>query len=348
MDDLRQHITLGEREVFNVHSTDYPGTYSAYDDIWSFDKFKKNFKVDIVSSNNSEMELEFDFIGIDAAIANSVRRVLLAEVPSIAIEKVFMYNNTSLMQDEVLAHRLGLVPIKADPRLFEYRQDGDTEGTAEDTLEYELKVRCKRNPNVSSDVTDPKLMYIDHHVTTKHLKWIPRGNQSEIFKEIQVRPVGEEMGDDNCILINKLRPGQEMEVKMHAVKGIGKDHAKFSPVATASYRLLPKIILKSPFINDAAVKLQSCFAPGVIGIKEKDNIKEAYVADARLDNCSREVFRHEDLKENVELKKVRNHFIYTVESTGALYPNVLVTESIKILMRKCQYFLQELEDIGDG
>lgn len=41
-----------------------------------------------------------------------------------AIEKVFIYNNTSIVQDEVLAHRLGLVPIKADPRLFEYRNPG--------------------------------------------------------------------------------------------------------------------------------------------------------------------------------------------------------------------------------
>lgn len=43
-----------------------------------------------------------------------------------AIEKVFIYNNTSIIQDEVLAHRLGLIPIKADPRLFEYRNTGTT------------------------------------------------------------------------------------------------------------------------------------------------------------------------------------------------------------------------------
>lgn len=48
------------------------------------------------------------------------------QVPTMAIEKVFIYNNTSIVQDEVLAQRLGLIPIKADPRLFEYRNTGKT------------------------------------------------------------------------------------------------------------------------------------------------------------------------------------------------------------------------------
>ena len=41
-----------------------------------------------------------------------------------AVEKVSIFNNTSIIQDEVLAHRLGLIPIKADPRIFEYREEG--------------------------------------------------------------------------------------------------------------------------------------------------------------------------------------------------------------------------------
>lgn len=42
-----------------------------------------------------------------------------------AVEKVLVYNNTSIVQDEILAHRLGLIPIHADPRLFEYRNPGE-------------------------------------------------------------------------------------------------------------------------------------------------------------------------------------------------------------------------------
>lgn len=60
-------------------------------------------------------------IGVDASIANSFRRILLSELPTMAIEKVHIYNNTSIIQDEVLAHRIGLIPLKADSRLFKYK-----------------------------------------------------------------------------------------------------------------------------------------------------------------------------------------------------------------------------------
>lgn len=63
-------------------------------------------------------------IGVDPAIPNAFRRLLLSEVPTMAFDRVFMFNNTSIIQDEVLAHRLGLLPIRADPRLFEFRAEG--------------------------------------------------------------------------------------------------------------------------------------------------------------------------------------------------------------------------------
>ena len=64
------------------------------------------------------LEMEFDLIGVDASIANAFRRILIAEVPTMAIETVYVFNNTSVIQDEVLSHRLGLIPIKADPGKF--------------------------------------------------------------------------------------------------------------------------------------------------------------------------------------------------------------------------------------
>jgi DNA-directed RNA polymerase I and III subunit RPAC1 len=41
-------------------------------------------------------------------------------VPTLAIEKVFVFNNTSMIMDEILANRVGLIPIKADPTQFDF------------------------------------------------------------------------------------------------------------------------------------------------------------------------------------------------------------------------------------
>ncbi|KAL3872987.1 hypothetical protein ACJMK2_036152 [Sinanodonta woodiana] len=338
--DIRSRVVLQEHGLENVLSSDFPGTYKGFDDAWDHDKFKMNFRIDVVRLAGDE--LEFDMVGIDAAIANAFRRILLSEVPTMAIEKVFIYNNTSIIQDEVLAHRLGLIPIKADPRMFEYRQEGEAglEGRETDTLEFQLKVKCTRNAN-TKEATDPDELYRDHKVTTKHLKWIPIGNQSQIFKEGDIRPVHDD------ILIAKLRPGQEIDIKIHCVKGIGKDHAKFSPVATASYRLLPEITLTRPIEGELAKKLQRCFSPGVIEIDSKNGKEYARVAHARRDTCSREVFRHDDLKDYVQLHKIRDHFIFSVESTGVLPPEVLVSEAIKVLKGKCRAFLHELKEVAD-
>lgn len=54
----------------------------------------------------------------------------------------------------------------------------------------------------------------------------------------------------------------------------GKDHAKFSPVATASYRLLPEITLLEPVEGERAERLQRCFLPGVIDLEEQNGMTQ--------------------------------------------------------------------------
>ena len=58
------------------------------------------------------------------------------------------------------------------------------------------------------------------------------------------------------IVVAKLRPGQRIEFEAHCRKGVGKDHTKYSPVATASYRLLPEIVLTEPIIREKAIELK--------------------------------------------------------------------------------------------
>lgn len=55
---------------------------------------------------------------------------------------------------------------------------------------------------------------------------------------------------------------------MHCRKGVGKDHAKFSPVATASYRLLPVVSLKEEIVGEEAVELESLCPVNVFDVED--------------------------------------------------------------------------------
>jgi len=271
---------------------------------------------------------------VTPALANAFRRLMISEVPSMATEKVYIYNNTSIIQDEILAHRLGLIPLKADPRKFEYKlEQSDEEGNELDSLTFTLEVKCSWRNKDLKEGRNFDAMYKNHNIYSGQMKWIPKGKQATLYSEADVGPC------ESDILISKMRPGHEFNIKMIAVKGIGKDHAKFSPVSCASYRLLPEIRLTREVSGRDAILLQKCFTPGVIEI-DKDQC--AYVKNARYDNCSRNVYRFPHLADAVTISRVRNHFIFTVESLGAYKPEEIFIEAVKALKKKCSALLEEL------
>uniref|UniRef100_A0A452YZR6 DNA-directed RNA polymerase RpoA/D/Rpb3-type domain-containing protein n=1 Tax=Aegilops tauschii subsp. strangulata TaxID=200361 RepID=A0A452YZR6_AEGTS len=224
----------------------YSGAFAAMgvDTSVSVEKFCKNFKIEI--NRLTDEDMEFDMIGVDASIANAFRRILIAEVPTMAIEKVFMVDNTSVIADEVLSHRLGLIPLDADPRLFDYISDDVP--NERNTIVYKLHVSCEKG---SQRLT----------VKSGQLEWLPEGSQLTMASPAQSgdnqrtytsfgqsqqntseRPLGVKYND---ITIARLGPGQAIELEAHAVKGVGKVHAKWSPVATAWYRMLPEVLFFS-------------------------------------------------------------------------------------------------------
>ena len=241
---------------------------------------------------------------------------------------------------------------------------GEDMSTDFNTVQLELKMQCSwkeggQTKFFDQDETDPAELYNDAHMYARHLTFTPIGQQVERFPASDpIRPVHPE------ILLDKLRPGHEVELVCHANLGIGADHAKFSPVATASYRLLPTIDLLKPIRGPAAKRLQKCFPEGVIGVERRQGTvtadggamqqdegedDEAVVKDPMRDTVTREVLRHEEFKDKVKLGRRRDHFIFSVESTGQWDSDELVEESIKILREKCrrlQQCLSELREVG--
>lgn len=167
---------------------------------------------------------EFVLSGTDVSTANALRRIMVAEVPTIAIDLVEMENNTTVLNDEFLAHRLGLIPLVST---FARHMIRPFEATGEENeitdVVFSLNVKC------TSDSTQ--------NVTTDDLQLDPG------FPD--VRPINYQTGPEGekPIVICKLRKGQELRLRAVARKGIGKDHAKWIPVATAVFQYMPEITI---------------------------------------------------------------------------------------------------------
>lgn len=199
VEQQRTRVSVDPDAPRYTNTVEYAGAYFAngVDNSFSIERFKRDFRIEVQSMN--EEEIVFDLIGIDAALANAFRRILISDVPTMAIDRVFVLNNTSMLEDEVLAHRLGLIPIRADPRFF-------TELTAEDdadehnVIAFRLQVQCYRQspgepapegaaPGTSS-AEDGGVIH-NARVLSGQLQWIPQGEQAERFRDEPIRPVHE-------------------------------------------------------------------------------------------------------------------------------------------------------------
>ncbi|KAI5307020.1 DNA-directed RNA polymerase core subunit rpc40 [Ascosphaera pollenicola] len=361
----RKIVDINKETVTKIAATDFPGHWPGESHEWNIQKFKEglNFKF----YQNDYDETCFSLIGVDASIANAFRRIVISEVPTVAIETCYIHNNTSVIQDEVLAHRLGLIPLKgsieglnwlkwvppvnpddptAEPELADYN-----------TIVLRLNVECTANPDADPNEEDPTKRYHNAHVYARDITFHPVGRQEQYFAgDGAIQPANPD------ILIAKLRPGQKIDIEMHCVKGIGGDHAKFSPVARASYRLMPDIKILKPILGQDAIKFAACFPKGVIGIEKvtaEDATKpgsgyeghegdyKAVVVDPFRDTVSRECLRHEEFQGKVKLGRIRDHFIYNIESTGQFPSDLIFLESIKVLKLKCNRLKRDLAKLAD-
>lgn len=283
----------------------------------SIKHFIKNSEIKIKDLN--EEEISFELSGVEPPLANALRRILIAEIPTIAIEKVEMWQNTSIIPDENLAHRMGLIPIMVDPHEFEMKQ-ADKPYDDTNSLRFKLHVQCtKKDPKAPvplniNDVNEEERIFNHSNVYSGDLEWIPIGDQEQRFAKNPPRP----LHDD--ILIAKLRPGQEIEMELICEKGIGKTHAKWSPVCTAWYKYVSDIRLVEPIMNDDAEELMRLCPTGAFEIEDMGKgKKQIRVTNQATCTTCRECIRHEKFADKIDLGKRKDVFEFHIESLG-IYP----------------------------
>ncbi len=153
----------------------------------------------------SEERVKVHLKGVSRAYANAIRRIVLSEVPCMAIDEIVILENSSIMYDELLAHRLGLVPLKTDLSRYVLPEDCDCE-----------------NP-----LGCPKcrvLLVLDAE-SKEGVKDVASGDlRSEDESTIPISP---------DIPIVKLAAGQKIKLEAYARLGTGKEHAKWQPASVS-------------------------------------------------------------------------------------------------------------------
>lgn len=110
-----------------------------FDNSWNHDQWARKFEIKIVKMESKS--IEFELINADPAIVNSLRRILISEVPSVAIENVFFIDYDCVIPEEVLSHRLGLVPLSVDPEALSWKEES---GDETNTVIFKVHVRCEK------------------------------------------------------------------------------------------------------------------------------------------------------------------------------------------------------------
>ena len=271
-------------------------------------------KVTVLSVNEDTIRFIVD--GIDNAFANALRRTIVSEVPTMAIEDIFYYDNTSVVPDEILAHRIGMVPLKTD--LEHYRLPSECDCKADlgcpkcrVTLSLSVKAGDEKRTVYSGDLqpVDPAIIPISSYIP-----------------------------------LAKLAPGQSISLEAYAQLGKGRYHTKWSPVAMAIYQNVAEI---KTDVATAAKCLEE--SPKGVFLSKKDTVKVVDIqAFNRSPTCAN-LLKGGSLKSYMKM----DEFIFTVESTGALQSEKIVREAIKILNAKLEELKRKVdagelhEDIED-
>ncbi len=167
--------------------------------------------MDIKFVSREPETLRFVLSNVSPAFANALRRIMISEVPVMAIDDVMILENNSVMYDEILAHRLGLIPVTTD----------QTYNLPEDcTCKSELGCeRCRASFSLEIEASDPVEVVYSSHLRPENP---------------DVKPVSDK------IPIVKLVQGQKVKLEAYARLGRGKVHAKWQAVSACTYSHDPK------------------------------------------------------------------------------------------------------------
>lgn len=260
-------------------------------------------EVRLLENKKDENKISFILKDSNASYANALRRIMMEEVPVMAIEDVEITKNSSILYDEIIAHRLGLLPLTTDLKSYNLPDKCKCEGKGCARCQVKLTLQASKGSGM---------------VYASEIK----------SKDSAIKPAYPKMP------IVKLLKSQQLELEATAILGKGKAHSKWSP-CLVYYKKKPVVEIgnvKNPEevvdkthgnifeIKNGKLEVikENLFKYDLAGVAEEvsnDGIKVTYVDD----------------------------YIFSIESWGQLSCKEIVAKAIEIFNEQLDEFAEKIK-----
>jgi len=262
-------------------------------------------EIRLLEQDKDKKKVSFVLMDSTPSFANAIRRAIVEEVPVMAIEDVEFRKNNSILYDEIVAHRLGLLALTTDIKSYNLPAECKCKGKGCARCQLKLTLKAK-GPGIV-------------HASDMHTR------------DAAIKPVHQKTP------IVKLLKNQSLELEAVAVLGKGKEHAKWSP-GHVYYKNKPIIEIDLKKCDGCGKCVEQC-PTKTIEIKDnkavtsKDHLMDCHLCNACIDSCP---------KEAITIKG-SNDFVFYLESWGQLDCKKILLEASKILDSKLDEFSEKLK-----
>ena len=273
--------------------------------------------MDLVFSRLDDTVARYTLTSVSPSFINAIRRAMCSEVPKLAIEDIKIYDNTSALFDEMLAHRIGLVPLKTNSDVYVSADRCTCEGAGCD--------RCSTMYTLS--VEGPGMVY----------------SRDLIPSDPEAVPV------DEKIPIVKLEMGQKVVIEARAEMNLGKVHAKWQPTINCGYKNYPVITIET-HCDACGTCVDQCprqvlvLKGGVLTVEE-----------GKLESCSLCRLCEKAClstgigdESGIRISDDATRFIGVVESDGSLPVRTIIRQSLLYLKNESNELAEKLQEISEG
>lgn len=254
----------------------------------------------------SDRKAKFVLSEVTPAFANGLRRSMVADIPKMAIDYVDIYDNNSVIFDEILAHRMGMIPIKTHLDMYQLKDTCECGG-----------VGCA-------------LCQVTFTLSAEGPCMVHSGDLKSSDPET--------VPSDDMVPIIELKEGQKVVLTAVASLGRGKEHAKYQPVCPAGYKYVPIINL-----TDKCDSCKQCIdvCPRSVFSVEKNKVVVENPYECSMCGLCVEACDIHAIKVSADA----NSFIYTVETDGSFSAQEIITRAAQSIKSKADALNETLSSL---